>query len=215
MRAAPWSRAATVAQRPIGPWPKIATSSPRPTRPFSTAAKPPEATPPRSRTCSSVKVSGIGTRLACAKGIRTNSACAPSIVLPSRQPPRCPWQCAACPFRQLSHWPQGVVDPNNTRCPGSYPKMSSPSSCTTPTASCPSVSPGRTGNSPFTMWRSVAQTDALVTRTIASPIAGLGTGFVSIPKRPGARKTLAHIVGRGMDTSAVGATHPAAGKTTG
>ena len=51
------------------------------------AESPVEAMSASSTTCSSVTSSGILARLACAFGTSRYSACAPSIVLPKRQPP--------------------------------------------------------------------------------------------------------------------------------
>ena len=49
-------------------------------------------------------------------GIRTNSACVPSMVLPRIQPPS--RQCEYMPFLQKSHFPQDVTQEMITVSPG-------------------------------------------------------------------------------------------------
>ena len=87
MSDAPISFAPAVAHRPIGPWAKTTTESPIRTPPDSAPLNPVEAMSASSTTCSSVTPSGIGVRLAWADGTSRYSACAPSMVLPKRQPP--------------------------------------------------------------------------------------------------------------------------------
>ena len=48
-------------------------------------------------------------------GMRTYSACVPSIVLPRIQPPVV--QCEYMPLRQYSHLPQAVMQDISTRSP--------------------------------------------------------------------------------------------------
>ena len=57
------------------------------TLPLSAPAKPVDMMSGHISTCSSVRRSGIGARLAIASGTSTYSAWQPSIVLPKRQPP--------------------------------------------------------------------------------------------------------------------------------
>jgi hypothetical protein len=90
--------------------------------PLSAAANPVEAISASSRTCSSERLSGMTARLAWACGTLTYSACAPSIVLPKRQPPRAsnpsPWpHWLRLPDRHARHWPHGVIAPTSTRWP--------------------------------------------------------------------------------------------------
>ena len=87
MVVAPFSRAPAVAHRPMGPWANTATVSPMPMLADSAPAKPVDMMSGHISTCSSVRPSGTGARLAMASGTRTNSAWVPSMVLPKRQPP--------------------------------------------------------------------------------------------------------------------------------
>ena len=84
---APISLAPAVAHRPIGPWAKTATVSPMRIFPLSAPLKPVVMMSGHIKTCSSESPSGTRARLAAALGMITYSAWAPSIVLPSCQPP--------------------------------------------------------------------------------------------------------------------------------
>ena len=86
MVVAPKRRAPAVAHKPIGPWANTTTVSPILMCAFSAPAKPVDMMSGHISTCSSVKPSGIGAKLACASGTSTYSACVPSIKLPKRQP---------------------------------------------------------------------------------------------------------------------------------
>ena len=84
---APFSLAPAVAHRPIGPCAKTATMSPIRISPLSAPEKPVDMMSGHIETCSSVRPTGTGARLAMASGTSTNSAWQPSIVLPNFQPP--------------------------------------------------------------------------------------------------------------------------------
>ena len=99
--AAPIIRAPACPHNPIGPCAKTATLSPSRTPPLSAAAKPVEAMSASSKTCSSVNVSGMSARFACANGSEY-SACVPSTVFPNRHPPSAPPHWDECPPRQGS-----------------------------------------------------------------------------------------------------------------
>ena len=86
MVAAPISRAPAVAHRPIGPWANTTTVSPIRMLAFSAPLNPVDMMSGHISTCSSLRPSGMGARLAWASGTSTYSACVPSIRLPKRQP---------------------------------------------------------------------------------------------------------------------------------
>ncbi|MNT08719.1 hypothetical protein D3C72_1434690 [compost metagenome] len=86
MVVAPHSRAPAVAHSPIGPCANTATVSPMRILAFSAPLKPVDMMSGHISTCSSVRPSGIGARLAWASGTSTYSAWVPSIMLPKRQP---------------------------------------------------------------------------------------------------------------------------------
>src|SRR3954463_496592 len=65
---------------------------------------------------------------------------------------------------------------------------------TTPTGSWPTISPSRTGYSPFRMWTSVPQIVVSVTFTSASPTPGSGRGTSRIAIFPFPANTAARIV---------------------
>ncbi|MNY02124.1 hypothetical protein D3C86_1346830 [compost metagenome] len=87
IRLAPRSLAPAVAHRPIGPWANTATMSPILMLAASAPAKPVDMMSGHISTCSSLRPSGTGARLAWASGTSTYSAWVPSMVLPKRQPP--------------------------------------------------------------------------------------------------------------------------------
>ncbi|MCY1193770.1 hypothetical protein D9M72_50530 [compost metagenome] len=70
----------------MGPWANTATTSPMRMLAFSAPLKPVDMMSGHISTCSSVRPSGTGARLACASGTSTYSAWVPSILLPNRQP---------------------------------------------------------------------------------------------------------------------------------
>ncbi|MCY1514147.1 hypothetical protein D9M68_486760 [compost metagenome] len=90
---APSSRAPAAAQSPIGPCANTATVSPMRMLAFSAPLNPVDMISGHISTCSSLKLSGTGARLACASGTSRYSAWAPSIMLPNRHPAvaRYPW----------------------------------------------------------------------------------------------------------------------------
>ena len=100
MSAAPRSFAPSVAHRPMGPWAKTATASPTLMPALSAPLSPVEKMSGTSSTSSSLRPSGMGARFAFASGTSRNSAHAPSMVLPNRQPPSGPPHCEWLPFRQ-------------------------------------------------------------------------------------------------------------------
>jgi len=71
MVVAPDSFAPATAQRPMGPRAKTATVSPIWTPPLSAPEKPVDMISGHIRTCSSLRPSGIGLRLAIASGTKT------------------------------------------------------------------------------------------------------------------------------------------------
>jgi hypothetical protein len=117
--------------------------------------------------------------------MRTYSACVPSIVWPSTQPPL--RQCEYMPLLQESQVPQAVMHETSTRSPGSKPRTAEPVCSITPMPSCPSVRPSQTlGTSPLRMCRSVPQIVAVVMRTMASVASSSsGRGLSSQERRPG------------------------------
>ena len=124
MVVAPIRRAPAVAHSPIGPCAKIATVSPMRIRPLSAPEKPVDMMSGHISTCSSVNPSGMGARLAIASGTSRYSACAPSMVLPKRQPPSGLKPCLVPgpswewqPQRQALLWPLGQIAPAMTRWP--------------------------------------------------------------------------------------------------
>src|SRR5574337_389568 len=64
----------------------------------------------------------------------------------------------------------------------------------TPSASCPSVTPGATGSAPATVWTSEVQINACVVRTTTSPGAGSGIGLSTTSVVPTLGMTKAFIV---------------------
>ena len=86
MVVAPSRRAPAVAHRPMGPWASTTTVSPILMLAFSAPLKPVDMMSGHISTCSSVRPSGMGARLAWASGTSTYSAWVPSIRLPKRQP---------------------------------------------------------------------------------------------------------------------------------
>ena len=91
----------------------MATVDPGWTLPFSTPHSKPVGRMSLSMTsASSSAPSGIGCRLVSACGMRTNSACVPSMRLPKIQPPVV--QCEYMPLRQGSQRPQALMHEINT-----------------------------------------------------------------------------------------------------
>ena len=76
-------------------------------------------------------------------GMRTYSACVPSIALPRIQPPVV--QCEYMPLRQYSHLPQDEMQEISTWSPGLKVVTPAPTSSTTPTPSWPRMRPGVAG----------------------------------------------------------------------
>src|SRR6476469_7430689 len=85
--------------------------------------------------------------------------------------------------------------PTMTRWPTAYSfSRPAPSASITPTGSCPSTRPGRTGYSPFTMCTSVPQIVVVVIRITAWPARGTGFGRSSMASVPTPRKATAFMV---------------------
>ena len=89
-------------------------------------------------------------------GMRTYSACVPSIMLPRIQPPL--RQCEYIRFLQKSQLPHAVMHEMMTLSPTRNSETPAPTCSTTPTPSWPRMRPsGTTARSPFRMCRSVPQ----------------------------------------------------------
>ena len=73
-------------------------------------------------------------------GVRTYSACVPSISLPRIQPPVVQWE--NMPLRQYSHLPQDEMQEISTRSPGLKAVTPAPTLSMTPTPSWPRMRPG-------------------------------------------------------------------------
>src|SRR6266516_5968048 len=108
----------------MGPEPTMATVPPCCTFPLRTPHSRPVGRISLSMTKAfSSSPSGIWCKLESAFGILTYSACVPSTVLPSIQPPVV--QCEVMPLRQYSHVPHAEMQDTSTRSPCS--KLLTPS----------------------------------------------------------------------------------------
>ncbi len=170
----------------MGPEPTIATLDPGATLPLSTPHSKPVGRMSLSITkASSSAPAGMGWRLVSACGMRTYSACVPSMVLPRIQPPVV--QCEVMPLRHGSQRPQALMHEMSTWSPGLKVLTAAPTESTMPTPSWPRMVPGlHVATSPLRMWRSVPQIVVRVMRTMASPgPASCGFGRSSTFLRPG------------------------------
>ena len=82
---------------------------------------------------SSSAPAGIPYRLMSACGMRTYSACVPSMLLPRIQPPVL--QCEYIWRRQLAHLPQALTHEISTGSPALKAVTAEPTASTTPTPS--------------------------------------------------------------------------------
>ncbi|KAL7356085.1 hypothetical protein ACKS0A_06033 [Histoplasma ohiense] len=153
---------------PTAPAPMITTVLPGETFPSSVPHSNPVGSASDSMTAA-VKSTVAGSLYsdddAC--GMRTNSACVPSIWLPSTHPPET--QCEGIPFRQKLQTLQAEMHEMSTVSPGTRPWTLEPTSWITPTPSWPSTRPGVADCTwPLMMCRSVPQIVVYLSLTIAS-----------------------------------------------
>ncbi len=164
----------------------MATLEPGATLPFSTPHSKPVGRMSLSMTsASSSAPAGIGYRLVSACGMRTYSACVPSMLLPRIQPPVA--QCEYMPLRHGSQRPHELMHEISTWSPGLKVVTAAPTASITPTPSWPRMVPGlQVATSPLRMCRSVPQIVVRVMRTMASPgDATTGLARSSTLLRPG------------------------------
>lgn len=95
-------------QMPVGPAPIMRTVSFSVISEIRAAQYPVASTSPTNSACSSVTESGILLSPVLAKGTLTYSACPPSILHPSAQPPFSSVQLFTYPFLQKKQSPQKV-----------------------------------------------------------------------------------------------------------
>src|SRR6187200_3336639 len=115
----------------MGPEPTIATVEPGATLPFKTPhSKPVGRISLNITSASSSAPAGIGYRLVSACGVRTYSACVPSISLPRIHAPVLQWEYM--PRLQFSHFPQEDTHEIRTRSPGRNAVTPAPTESMTP-----------------------------------------------------------------------------------
>ena len=128
-----------VAISPTGPCAKTATVPPIGMLPFSAPMNPVESMSAQYTAASSETESGIFAMFASASLTWKYSAKTPSLMLANFQPPSGAPDCEAYPSWAAVDPQSGVIAPTTTRSPGLNTRTSLPTSCTTPTASWPSV----------------------------------------------------------------------------
>ena len=97
------------------------------------------------------------------------------------------------PRRQGSHDMQGVFGSQVTRVPRGT-ATPAPTAVTIPENSCPSVTGGVQGNSPWKRCRSVPQIPAASTRICTSPGPGSGIGISLSLRSPGPKSLMAFML---------------------
>ena len=194
--SAPRRLAAITPHSPTAPSPTTATESPGLT-PATTAAWWP--VPSTSERVSSDGISasssptGSAYSVPSARGTRTASACAAPVARPSKKPP---WTQAVCsPSWQKAQVPSEKANGITTRSPGLTVRTSGPTSSTRPIASWPIGRPLSVGSRSAYGHRSLPQTQALVTRMIASVGSTIeGSGTSSTRTSPAAYMSVARMV---------------------
>ena len=180
------SCAARAQHIPVGPAPMTRTSLPSSISAIFAAHHPVARMSPASTAPVSLTPSGMTVRPVSACGTRTYSACMPSMRQPIAQPPSGRMQLFTLPRPQKKHSPQKVSTFTDTRSPGRTFFTARPTFSTTPTASCPTVTPtSARGTKPCRMCRSLVHMLASVTRTMASVSSAItGNGFSTSPNFP-------------------------------
>ena len=156
---------------PMTPPPSTTTDEPGL---ISARSMPCRQQPSGSQNAPCVGLRSAGSMKACFCGRTTYSAKPPSRWMPMALRLL---QRLTRPAWQWGHRPQAMLGSPVTRSPTAKPETAPPTASTMPENSCPSVTGGVQGNSPWNRCRSVPQTPqaSIRTRSSSGPGAGLST----------------------------------------